>query len=109
MREPTRIRLRDAMSVTASAVMLAASPALAADIGKGGRIYSMHCASCHGPGGMSVMPGAPNFARNERLLQPDVMLLGSVRNGKNAMPAYVGILNDREILDVIAYLRTLLK
>ena len=42
------------------------SPAHAADIGKGQRIYSMHCAVCHGPTGLAVMPGAPNFARNER-------------------------------------------
>ena len=85
------------------------SPAHAADIGKGQRIYSMHCAVCHGPTGLAVMPGAPNFARNERLLQPDMSLVMAVRTGKNAMPAFMGILNDREILDVIAYLRTLFR
>ena len=88
---------------------VASGPTHAADIGKGQRIYSMHCAACHGPTGLAVMPGAPNFARNERLLQPDMSLLMSVRTGKNAMPAFMGILNDREILDVIAYLRTLFR
>ena len=40
-------------------------------------------------------------------MQADVGLLASIRSGKNAMPAYIGVLTDREILDVIAYLRTL--
>jgi mono/diheme cytochrome c family protein len=79
----------------------------AADTIKGGEVYAEHCASCHGASGMSVMPNAPNFAQNESLMQPDPSLLTSIRNGKNAMPAYQGILSDRDILDVIVYLRTL--
>ncbi len=87
--------------------LAAVVPAYAADIVKGGQIYAMQCVSCHGRTGVNVMPGAPNFARSDGLMQPDLALLASIKNGKNAMPAYVGILNDREILDVIAYLRTL--
>ena len=98
-----------ALLAAAAATFGVCAPARAADINRGGRIYSTHCAACHGPTGVAVMPGAPNFARNERLLQPDMMLLASVRTGKNAMPAFMGILNDREILDVIAYLRTLFR
>lgn len=83
------------------------APAHAADVVKGGEIYALQCVSCHGRAGVNVMPAAPNFARGDGLMQPDFALLASIKNGKNAMPAYVGILNDREILDVIAYLRTL--
>jgi len=54
-----------------------------------------------------VLPGAPHLARGERLMQADMTLLASLRAGKNAMPGYLGILADREILDVIAYSRTL--
>ena len=79
----------------------------AANPGKGGSLYAMHCASCHGTSGTSVMPGAPSFARGERLMQPDAQLLSSINAGKNAMPAYRGVLNDQDILDVIAHLRTL--
>jgi cytochrome c6 len=79
----------------------------AADMIKGGELYAEHCASCHGASGISVMLNAPNFAKNESLLQPDPVLLTSIKNGKNAMPAYQGILNDQDILDVIVYLRTL--
>lgn len=83
------------------------SPAQAADVTKGAQLYAMHCTSCHGRNGVSVMPGAPNFSRNEGLMQPDFVLMTSIRIGKNAMPGYVGILKDTEILDVIAYMRTL--
>lgn len=87
--------------------LAAAGPACAADVMKGAQIYAKHCAACHGPGGMSVMPGAPNLARGERLMQPDTALLVALKAGKNAMPAYIGILSDRDLLDVVAYSRTL--
>lgn len=81
--------------------------AVAADINKGGQLYGLHCATCHGSTGVPVMGGAPNFQRSEKLLQPDALLLAAIRRGRNAMPAYVGILRDQEIIDVIAHLRTL--
>lgn len=83
------------------------SAAVAADINKGGQLYGLHCANCHGASGVPVMGGAPNFQRSEKLLQPDALLLAAIRGGRNAMPAYVGILRDQEIIDVIAHLRTL--
>lgn len=81
--------------------------AQAADIGKGGTLYATHCAACHGANGNPVMPGAPNFRRLESLMKPDMQLLTTIRNGKGTMPGYFGVLRDREILDVVAYLRTL--
>lgn len=89
------------------ALLAATAPLHAADINNGRQIYTLHCASCHGASGISAMPGAPNIARGERLMQADTAILASIRNGKNAMPAYVGILKDQGILDVIAYMRTL--
>ncbi len=86
---------------------VAVLPVCAADVIKGAQIYAKHCAACHGPSGISVMPGAPHLARGERLMQPDTALLASLKAGKNAMPAYLGILADRDMLDVIAYSRTL--
>lgn len=53
------------------------------------------------------MPNAPNFARGESLLRPDLSILTSIKNGKDAMPAYQGILSDPDIMNVIVYLRTL--
>lgn len=84
-----------------------ATVASAADITRGAQTFALHCASCHGPAGQGLFPGAPKFNRGERLMQSDLALLNSVRAGKNVMPAFRGMLRDREILDVIAYLRTL--
>ncbi|HEX4943955.1 MAG TPA: cytochrome c [Usitatibacteraceae bacterium] len=85
----------------------AAAPVRAADLVRGSQVYALHCAICHGPAGQGGIPGAPKFNRGERLLQSDMALLESVRRGRNIMPSFAGVLRDREILDVIAYLRTL--
>lgn len=84
-----------------------AGDASAADVFRGGELYRRHCAQCHGDDGRPVMPTAPDFTRRERLLQPDPVLLQTLRAGKGAMPAYQGLMRDRDLLDVIAYLRTL--
>jgi cytochrome c6 len=93
----------------AAAFLLAAlcGPVAAADITKGGSLYAQHCAVCHGANGTPVVPGTPNFRRMETLVRPDAQIATAIRNGKGGMPAFFGILRDREILDVIAYLRTL--
>jgi cytochrome c6 len=93
--------------VLAALLGLFACSVEAADITKGGTLYATHCAACHGAGGVPVMPGAPNFRRMESLMRPDAQLLTSIRTGKGAMPGYFGVLRDRDILDVVAYLRTL--
>ena len=92
---------------TVLCALASATTAAAADLHNGRQVYRAYCASCHGPTGVAVMPGAPNFARGDRLIQPDAGLLASIRGGRNAMPAFAGVLRDREILDVIAFLRTM--
>lgn len=89
------------------ALALLGGVAAAADVQRGGSVYSSHCAVCHGANGSPVMPGAPDFRRMERLMQPDVRIATAIRNGKGAMPAYFGVLRERELFDVVAYLRTL--
>lgn len=80
--------------------------AASADLGNGRTLYMQHCAGCHGANGISVMPLAPHFARNERLFQPDMALVAAIRSGRGAMPAYAGMLTDKDLFDVVAYLRT---
>jgi len=86
---------------------IASTPGHAADITRGGQTYAMHCAMCHGPAGQGIQPGAPKFNRGERMMQSDLVLLNSVRMGRGAMPGFMGVIRDRDILDVIAYIRTL--
>ena len=80
----------------------------AADFFKGETLYKTYCQSCHGTSGQGVIGGAPNFARGQGLMKPDASLYDVIVNGKNAMPAYRGVLKEEEFFDVIAYLRSFL-
>lgn len=93
-----------ALSVVLFAIAL---PAQAIDLARGQRLFNLHCAACHGVSGIAVVPNAPNFARRERLEQADVVLMQSVKTGKNTMPPFFGLLKDPEILDILQYVRTL--
>jgi len=79
----------------------------AADPQKGNTLYTKNCQTCHGADGVAQMPGVPDFRRGEGLFRSDDDLLQFIRNGSGMMPAYRGLLSDRDILDVISYLRTL--
>jgi cytochrome c6 len=94
-------------TILGTGLALLAGSAAAADVQRGSALYSTHCAVCHGSNGTPVIPGAPNFRRMEGLMRPDMQLMTAIRSGKGAMPGYFGVLRDREILDVVAYLRTL--
>ncbi len=87
--------------------LTAGGPVRAADVVQGASLYRQHCANCHGANGRPVLPMAPDFTRPTALLEPDLTLLATIRAGRGAMPAYRGQLRDREILDIVAHLRTL--
>lgn len=79
----------------------------AADPKNGGEIYGRQCINCHGQRGKPTMPGVPDFSRGERLMQSDIDLIKVISRGKGMMPAYQGLLTEKDIFDVVAYLRTL--
>jgi cytochrome c6 len=90
------------------ALATAAAPhAHAGDPLRGAGLYQQHCTSCHGSSGRPVLPTAPDFTSVDALLKPDMALVASIRAGRGAMPAYQGQLRDRDILDIVAHLRTL--
>jgi cytochrome c6 len=84
-----------------------ASAAEANDPFAGQKTYNARCAGCHGPQGLPLMPGTPSFARGERLNMPDRILFASIKNGKNLCPSWRKILKDEDMLNVLAYIRTL--
>jgi mono/diheme cytochrome c family protein len=98
---------RKALFIVPISALLFSGNLLASDIGNGRQIYQRHCAMCHGQNGDSVMAGAANFNRGEGLFQSEYSLLARIKSGKNACPAYRGILSEQKIFDVIAYIRTL--
>ena len=96
------------LSITlAGLCWVAVAPVEAANMVNGQHLYNMHCAACHGPRGEGVNPEAPKFRMGERLDQPDLLLMQSVKTGKKTMPPFFGVLQDQQILDVLAYVRTL--
>ena len=102
-------RWRESIAVVAACVLLALAPArsLAADVFAGEAIYEAHCARCHGPDGRPVLPDVPNFYQGEKLDAPDGFLVRSVKAGGNLMPSFDRIITDRDILNALAYIRTL--
>ncbi len=89
------------------ACLVAVASAQAGDVLRGADLYRQHCSACHGTGGKPVLPTAPDFTRHDALLKPDLMLLAAIRRGRGAMPAYDGVLRERDILDIVTHLRTL--
>ena len=88
-------------------VMLVVTPAQAADPRAGAKLYNMHCTTCHGARGVARMPGVPDFRRGGALFKSDPQLLQMIEQGGGVMPAFRGLMSTYEIMDVIAYLRTL--
>lgn len=94
------------MSLTIS---IAPATAFAGNANNGNVIFQEKCAACHGIDGKAVLPGAPNFAKGERMEKPDSALKTSITNGLNTMPPFKGALSDGQIGDLLAYVRTLKK
>jgi cytochrome c6 len=103
---PERVHFA-ALALLAGTILWQARDAQAADMANGARIYQTHCIACHGIGGRPMIPNAPAFFKGERLTQPDFMLTNTIKSGKNQMPAFLGILKENDIRDVLTYIRTL--
>lgn len=99
-------KILGAAGVCAS-VLLTCPVAEAGNMMRGQQLYQMHCAACHGMRGEGVAPEAPKFRLGERLNQPDMQLMQSVKTGSKTMPPFFGILKDPDILDILGYVRTL--
>lgn len=95
-------------AIVAACVLAMLPPAArAADHRRGGSLFQEHCATCHGANGTPAMAGVPDLRRGGALVRPDRTLLLTIRNGRTTMPAYIGRLTERDMLDVIAFMRTL--
>ncbi|MCW5786702.1 MAG: c-type cytochrome [Nitrospira sp.] len=79
---------------------------------KGKRIFSRHCAGCHGPegkgDGYKLLGADPaNLTAPATRKKSDSALLTTIHEGKPNMPSWKGLLSDRDIQSVLAYIRTL--
>ncbi|HZV70427.1 MAG TPA: cytochrome c [Saprospiraceae bacterium] len=80
------------------------APAGPADVADGVQIYKKYCIICHGADGKLGVNGAKDltvckFTQEEREMQ--------IKNGKNTMTPFEGILTDAQIKSVAAYTMTL--
>jgi mono/diheme cytochrome c family protein len=82
---------------------------------KGKARYKQYCAVCHGargrgdgPMAKATTPPASSLTSREVREKSDKDLLNVIAEGRGgSMPAWRGILNDQELLDMVAYVRTL--
>lgn len=101
-----------------AALALMAAPALAQDAAMfasaskltqqgGEEIYKAICAGCHMPEGQGAIGAGkyPALAGNENLESAGYPIYVII-HGQKAMPALGGVLDDQQIADVVAYIRT---
>lgn len=90
-------------------------PGEAADLGRGGEIYKLMCRKCHGRSGKGDGPKAKSLKKKPRNYtepgfldeHPDAELKKVVIEGKEPMPSFRKKLKDKDVDDVIAYIKTL--
>jgi mono/diheme cytochrome c family protein len=84
-----------------------------ADVVHGERMYNTYCAPCHAEEGKGFGPVSkraqtiPGIALSGSSVKSDGYLYLTIRNGGAMMPAYSWAMEDDEMWDVVAYLRSL--
>lgn len=105
--------------VLASGVL--SGTAQAQNAAEGKKLYSTYCASCHGETGkgdgiagasLPVKPadhtnGAVMNQLNDTFLVNIISKGGSGAGKSSFMPAWGGALNDRQVRDIVAYIRSI--
>ena len=88
--------------------------AVFADSEAGGALYKTKCAMCHGPDGKGDTAMGKNLKLKD-LASDDVQSVHDsemktlIENGKGKMPAFKGKLTDKQLGDLIQFIRTLKK
>lgn len=89
-------------------------PVARADETNGATIYKAKCAMCHGADGKGETPMGKNLKLKD-LSSDDVQKVHDseiktlIENGNGKMPAMKGKLSDKQVEDVVQYVRTLKK
>ncbi|NGM61099.1 PQQ-binding-like beta-propeller repeat protein [Sphingobacterium sp. SGG-5] len=71
--------------------------------GQGAEIYRQRCASCHGSNREGIPPAFPSLqGLKARFTEQQARQV--IRNGRNMMPAFKGVLTDTDLEALLAYL-----
>jgi mono/diheme cytochrome c family protein len=86
-------------------------PADSASVGAGRELFLTYCMPCHGESGGGDGPVAKKFVPPPPLFplvdrRSDGYLYGTARFGGPVMPPYGGVLRDRDIWEIVDYLRS---
>ncbi len=74
------------------------------DVANGKKLYGQYCVLCHGDNGKMQLNGAKDITVSELTFE---LRLTLIKDGKNLMTPFDGILSESEIQDVAAYSMTL--
>ena len=72
---------------------------------RGVKVYGANCVACHQATGKGVPGAFPALDGDPIVNGPRAAQINILLNGKNAMPAWKGVLSDTEIAAVITYTR----
>ena len=72
---------------------------------RGEKVYSANCVACHQATGKGVPGAFPALDGSAVVNGPRAGQIDILLNGKNAMPAWKGVLSDTEIAAVITFTR----
>jgi ubiquinol-cytochrome c reductase cytochrome c subunit len=73
------------------------------DVANGGDLYAMHCAACHGGGGVGGVSGGGATVRKVQDVEPEA-IVEAIRVGPFAMPRFSeAVIDDGEAEDIAAF------
>jgi mono/diheme cytochrome c family protein len=82
----------------------------------GKKLFNSYCVVCHGPkgrgdgmAGASLTPKPANLTLQEIQSQTDGAIYWKIMNGRTPMPSYKDVIPDKNVWEMINYLRTLKK
>lgn len=107
--------LSGSVLILSGSLLAGLSAAGAADTSKGRKVYELKCLTCHGKAGKGDGPTSQGLDKKPRnFTEPDFLkthtdadIKKTILEGKPPMPAFKGALKDKDIDNVIPYVKSL--
>ena len=110
MRPATLIRISAALAALGlfAAACSEGGGAPSSPQGRARQLYERNCAACHGPSGEGRQLGTlsvPSLREGRAVTDPDARVLTQMRDGGNGMPPFKATFDDRQIQDLVRFIR----